>query len=332
MGKIRLRVARRIWPRRLLLLATLSLACVPLWQVGRGVGAGTVYGPYGPEGPRLREQLWLVPGADAKVPLRATVFRPPEEASVGLARASLGGGAQTRRPLVVINHGTDESTREAVAMPVFYWLSKWFVDRGYVVLLPQRRGHGATGGALAEGRDTCASPRHAQAGAAAADDVEAALAYMATQPFVDRSQIVVAGVSTGGWASLALAARNPPGVKLAINFAGGRGGHAYGQPNAVCGADRLIEAAAGYGRTARVPTLWIYAANDSYFAPDLAGAMVAAWRENGGLAEFRLLPARGTEGHEIVGDRAAWDLWGGTLEASLGALAASGRPRVTASH
>jgi dienelactone hydrolase len=222
-----------------------------------------------------------------------------------------------RRPLVVINHGSDDATREAVSMPVFYWLSKWFVDRGYVVLLPQRRGHGATGGELAEGMDTCASPQHRRAGAAAADDIEAALRFMAHEPFIDASRVIVAGVSTGGWASLALASRNPPGVQLVINFAGGRGGHAYGQPNVVCGPDRLIEAAGDYGRTAKVPTLWIYSANDSYFGPDIADAMVHAWQQNGGVAELRLLPAYGVDGHDIVADRASWHLWGRDLDMSL---------------
>src|SRR5262245_31096615 len=123
------------------------------------------FGAFGPEGPRLREQLWMVPGADPGVPLRATLFQPP----LGNPRSTV------RRPLVVINHGSDEGTREAVSMPVFFWLSKWFVDRGFVVLLPQRRGYGATGGEPVEGRDSCADPDHYGAGMAAADDIESAI-------------------------------------------------------------------------------------------------------------------------------------------------------------
>ena len=173
----------------------------------------------------MREQLWMVPGGSSTVPLRATVFRP--------ADAARDAKKPVRRPLVVINHGSNDSSREAVAMPVFYWLSKWFVDRGYVVLLPQRRGYGASGGEFVEGRDSCSDPDHYSAGMAAAADIEAALHYLADQPFIDPSQTIVVGVSTGGWASLALAARNPSGVRLVVNFAGGRGGHAYGEPNAV---------------------------------------------------------------------------------------------------
>jgi dienelactone hydrolase len=301
-------------------VAALSLMAMPHSQHSQSTTGEAIYGPYGPEGPRLREQLWIVPGADPMTPLRATVFRPPESLPV----ASMQAGP-VRHPLVVINHGSDESTREAVSLPVFYWLSKWFVERGYAVLLPQRRGHGATGGALAEGSDTCADPEHHAAGLAAADDIEAALRYMAGQTFVDRSRMVVAGVSTGGWASLALASRNPPGVRLVVNFAGGRGGHAYGQPHAICAPDRLIEAAGAYGRRAQVPTLWIYASNDSYFGPDVAAALVSAWSHNGGRAELHLLSAYGSEGHDVVGHAAGWDLWGRRLESLLSEVMESPR-------
>jgi dienelactone hydrolase len=277
------------------------------------------YGPFGPEGPRYREQLWMVPGGDPDVPLRATVFRPGSDAVEGAVPVSLNGAApaRARRPLVVINHGTDEATREAASMPIFYWLSRWFLERGYVVVLPQRRGHGATGGELAEGRDRCSNPDHLGAGQTAADDISAALHYMTQQPFVDPLRTIVVGVSSGGWASLALAARNPAPVRMIINFAGGRGGHAGGRANAVCGQDRLIEAARSLGRTARVPTLWLYARNDSYFGPDLAQAMATAWREGGGDAELRLLASYGRDGHGLADDRAGWELWGAELDQFL---------------
>ena len=121
----------------------------------------------------------------------------------------------------MINHGSDAFTREAVSMPVFYWLSRWFVERGYVVVLPQRRGHGATGGDLAEGRDTCADPDHLGSGQAAADDIEAALGFMERQPFVDPSRLVVAGVSTGGWAALGFGGPQPTGIAVGRQFCRG---------------------------------------------------------------------------------------------------------------
>lgn len=265
-------------------------------------------GPFGPEGPRMREQFWVLPSGEPGRVLRATVFRPDDPPAA----------ESEPRPLVVINHGTSSATRLSVAMPVYYWLSRWFVDRGYAVVLPQRRGHGATGGPLAEAVGSCADPDHVRSGEIAADDIAAVVDFMAEQPFVAPRATVVVGISTGGWAALALAARNPEHVAAVINIAGGRGGHAGGQPNEVCGAPRLVDAAASYGRTARIPSLWLYAENDSYFGPQLASAMADAWRKAGAEAELHVLPGYGTEGHDIANDRAGWDLWGPLADRFLG--------------
>jgi pimeloyl-ACP methyl ester carboxylesterase len=212
-------------------------------------------------------------------------------------------------------------------MPVYYWLSKWFVDRGYVVVLPQRRGHGATGGKLVESVGDCADPHHLQSGQIAADDIEAVVEFMSAQPFVEPGATIVVGISTGGWASLALASRNPANVSAILNFAGGRGGHAGGLANAVCGELSLIEAARAYGRTARVPTAWLYAENDSYFGPDLAASMASAWRSVGAPVDLYILPPYAKEGHEIVDDQQGWAVWGPMVDRFLLAHQAPQAPR-----
>jgi dienelactone hydrolase len=277
---------------------------------------GSMYGAFGPEGQRMREQLWLLPSGDNAIALRATVFRPATTLT-------------QRFPLVVINHGTSEANRLSVSMPVYYWLSRWFVDRGFAVVLPQRRGHGSTGGDLVEAVGNCADPDHFQSGMIAADDVGAAIDFMTHQPFVDPTRVLVVGVSTGGWASLALAAKRPDLVTAVVNFAGGRGGHAWGRSNSVCGADKLVMAAHDFARTARAPTLWLYASNDSYFGPAIAAKMAASWKDGGGLVEYDPLPAYGKDGHTIADDRAGWDLWGGNLDRFLeGNFAPSKEPQV----
>jgi len=265
------------------------------------------FGAFGPEGARMREQLWILPSGEAGRPMRATVFRPDSDATT----------SSKRLPLVVINHGTDEATRLAVAMPVYYWLSRWFVERGYVVVLPQRRGHGATGGPLSEAIGTCEQPNHYASGNVAADDIASAIDYMTEQPFVSTNGVIVVGISTGGWASLALAARNLPQVEAVVNFGGGRGGHAYGQPNAVCGTEELLSAAREYGRQARAPTVWYYSQNDSYFGPRLAQSLAQVWSAAGGSVEEHILPPYGADGHTIADDRRGWDIWGPSLQSFL---------------
>lgn len=264
------------------------------------------FGPFGPLGARLREQWWIVPGADPQMPLRATLFRPSEEFR-----------PQHGFPLVVINHGTDDATRQSVSMPVYYWLSRWFVDRGYAVLLPQRRGHGATAGNLAESIGTCDHPDHFKSGLAAAGDIGAALDFMRAQPFIDPENVVVAGISSGGWASLAFSSMPSAHIRAVINFAGGRGGHAHGEDNAVCDEEALIASAGKFARTATVPTIWYYAYNDSYFGPELAAALAHAWAQSGGAVDLHMLPNYRDEGHGIADDRAGWDVWGPSLDRFL---------------
>ncbi len=312
-----------------LAIASLSLfqaglvECTPAEAKAANSARNVQFGPFGPEGSRFREQLWVLPGGDPDVSLRATVFRPADDDKADQSQG------EVRRPMIVINHGTSDFTRLSVSMPVYYWLSRWFVERGYVVVLPQRRGHGATGGPLAESIGTCANPNHLASGRAAADDIEAVVDYMTQQPFVEPGKTIVAGISTGGWASLALAARNPANVRAVINFAGGRGGHAGGRSNAVCGEDALIAAAGTYGGAARIPTLWLYSENDSYFGPKLARAMAGAWTARGGRADLRVLPPYEDDGHQIADDWAGRDLWGSWVDQFL---EESATPQMAGNH
>jgi len=311
MGARRERVrARAGWKARIgaLVLALLNTAsAMGLAAPSAAASDESRYGPFGPEGPRLREQLWVLPSADGDYPLRATVFRP--------ADVPAKDGNAPHHPLVIINHGTSDATRLSVAMPVYYWLSRWFVERGYVVVLPQRRGHGATGGPMAEAIGNCANPDHYHSGLAAADDIEGAAGYMARQPFVAAGETIIVGISSGGWASLALASRNPESIRAVINIAGGRGGRPFEKDaRSVCGEKQLIEAARDYGHAARLPTLWLYAENDSYFRPDLARNMASAWMDGGGEAELHVFPPYGGDGHNLADDRAGWDVWGATID------------------
>lgn len=309
---------------RRVLGSLLGLLLAGLWPGLTDLNAqqrNTRHGPFGPPGPRMCEQLWVLPSGSAEIDLRATVFRP----------GTPGEGCErdaSPRPLVVINHGTDAETVASVAMPVFFWLSRWFVERGYVVVLPQRRGHGATAGEFAEGRDSCARPDHYGAAQTAADDIEAAIRFMAAQEFVAPRSVLAVGISSGGWGVLGLATRAVPDVRAVINFAGGRGAYAGGKPQAICDGEQLVRAAGKLGGEARVPSLWLYARNDSYFPPAIARRMADAYVAAGGTIYYEQLGAYGREGHHLANDRAGWDLWGYALADFLERPA--DRPMVTA--
>jgi dienelactone hydrolase len=265
--------------------------------------AGEIAGPQGPAQGVWREQPWLIPIPDQNLLMHAKVLRPPDEGPF---------------PLVVINHGSTQNSlrRAGFPMPEFRLASQWFLERGYAVVLPLRPGHGLTGGPYFEDQGRCESADYRHAGLAAADSIAAAIDYMAAQPFVRAPDVVVVGESAGGWGAIALSGRRPD-VRAAINFAGGRGGRAGGRANSNCSPERLIAAAGDFGRAARAPMLWLYAENDSYFAPGLAKRMHEAFSAAGGRADYRLLPAIGADGHAIMESEAATALWAPVVAAFL---------------
>jgi dienelactone hydrolase len=264
-------------------------------------------GPQSAEQGAFRRQAWLVPSAQSGVMMRTTLFRPA------------GPGPF---PLVVINHGTTQNAerRRRLDVPDFDSMAQWFVRRGFVVAVPQRPGHGDTGGEYREDQGGCDEADFARAGRGAAESIAAAVAYLRTQSFVRRTGVIVVGQSAGGWAALALASRAPDGVRAAIDFAGGLGGRSWDRPDNNCAPDRLIATAAAFGRTSRIPTLWIYTENDSYFAPRLSGAMAAAFRAAGGKADYALLPPFGDDGHFMAERPGSESAWGPAVERFLAAL------------
>lgn len=141
-----------------------------------------------------------------------------------------------------------------------------FVKMGFAVIIPMRRGYGHSEGSYAEEEGECDRARYYEAGMASALDLLATVRFMQAQPCIKAHHIILAGHSSGGFASLALASLGFDGLAGVINFSGGRGAKA----DQICDPEALLEAFARFGRTCRVPTLWIYSENDTYFSPGAA--------------------------------------------------------------
>jgi dienelactone hydrolase len=192
---------------------------------------------------------------------------------------------------------------------------------GFAVVIPMRRGYGHSQGDYAEAEGPCHNARFFEAGLESARDLRATLEYVSALPEIDPDRLVLAGHSSGGFASLILASQGLPGVQGVINFAGGRGSKA--QLN--CSPQRLVEACARAGHTTRVPTLWIYAENDSYFPPPLARDMSAAFRQAGGQVKFVILPPFHDEGHYLFPDVRGLARWTPVVNQFLNELGFPGR-------
>jgi dienelactone hydrolase len=160
------------------------------------------------------------------------------------------------------------------------------------------------------------------AGLETARDIDAVVAFATALPFVRDTDAIVVGQSAGGWGTIAYAAIPHPKVSAFVVMAGGRGGHEHDVANANCRPELLVAAAGRFGATARTPMLWIYAANDSYFAPELARAMWRAFTAAGGRADLEQPGPFGADGHRLFFGPGGSAVWGPMLEKYLGAGAA----------
>jgi dienelactone hydrolase len=241
--------------------------------------------------------------------LVVTFMRIPtrESGKKGLAAVMVRPNDSAPHPLALVVHGTPHD-HSAITPLDYYPEAQEFARRGWTAVVVLRRGFGDSGGGYAEDPGPC-GPMTDYAGPTrqAVIDLRAAAAYLATRPEVDPSRMIAIGHSTGGLSVVGLTADPPPNLVAAISFAGGRG-HGSRPPGEVCAPEVLVNAVAEFGKRARVPMLWVYAANDRNFGPDLARAMFRAYTRSGGKATFILAPPYGDDGHRFFSQHAI-PLW-----------------------
>jgi dienelactone hydrolase len=234
------------------------------------------------DGPFVLERLRVLLGGDSGV-LEALFVRPSEPG---------------RYPLALLAYGSPRSGADRPNMTPLAMLPQAleFARRGWAAVIVMRRGYGSSDGDWAESYGSCDNANYLAAGTAGAADLKTTLEFVAHRPDVDPSHMIAIGVSAGGFATVALAADPPQGLVAAISFAGGRGSL---ESDHVCRPDRLIEAFRTFGRSSRVPMLWVYAENDHFFGPALARQFKAAFVEDGGHVDFVAAPAYGNDGHGL---------------------------------
>jgi len=291
--------------------AKVLLAALLLVLVGAVKGsAQPAEGPQGGEGDPHRRQQWLLPSPDLGPPMHALLFRPPGDGPF---------------PLAVIAHASTQNVlrRAQMPQPEYRALAGWLVGRGFAVLVPERPGHGATGGKYLEDQGGCDEADYAKAGRSTADVIAAAAGFIRTKAFIRPEGMVMVGHSAGGWGVLPLASEEPRDVAAIIAFAPGRGGHANDVPARVCAPHTLLSAAAAFGKAARVKVTWLVAANDSYFSPAFSRQLADAFRAAGGKVDFRVLPSTGSEGHWLPETEAGVKLAEPELDRALKTRAAA---------
>ena len=264
------------------------------WAIG---SVAYAQGGLGTFGPRLVEEDVRIPASNGNYTIAAKIVRPEGAGPYGA---------------IVLNHGAPVSAEERrlESPDLLVNTASIFAQRGYVVVMPLRRGFGATGGEFAEDAGSCRNPDYRRGEAAAADDVMAAYAYARTLPYVDGSRMILAGQSAGGVASIFTAgARSPQGLVAVLAFAAGRGGNPYRNPGVPCAVEPLAQVFDELGKAVKVPVLFHYAENDHFFNPTTSKLWYQRFTAGGAKAEYVLQPAFGRDGHYIFSDDSGAKVW-----------------------
>jgi dienelactone hydrolase len=211
-------------------------------------------------------------------------------------------------PLAVLNHGSPRVADDRPKMTPYSWWAQAvaFARRGWVAVAFMRRGYGHSQGEWAENYGSCSNPDYAAAGRAGASDIAAVAKFMFVQPYVSRGKWISVGHSAGAFATVALTADPPHELAAAIVFAPGRGSTT---PDTVCGESQLISAFAQYGKTSRVPLLWVAAENDHFFGPRLVPLLTGAFSKAGGNVTLIKAPAFGSDGHQLFSTASGIPIW-----------------------
>lgn len=202
-------------------------------------------------------------------------------------------------PVVVINHGKalGDTRFQERYRPLF--AVRYFMQRGYLVAVPMRQGFSkSTGHYIGAGCNVESNGR------VQAEDVQTVLDYLVAQPQVDKNNILVMGQSHGGWTTLAFGALNYPGVRGLVNFAGG-----LKQEQCAGWEGTLARAAGSYGEETKLPSLWFYGDNDSYFSPHTFRQMHETYASNRGRATLVAFGNFGTDAHRMFASRNGQAIW-----------------------
>jgi dienelactone hydrolase len=203
--------------------------------------------------------------------------------------------ASGRLPIAIIAHGKSPNLQNMLdehatdlAGP-----AKDLANRGWLAVVVIRRGFGLSDGPMPV-RLSCQSTSFLEQFSADADELAATLDILAKRPDADATRVIAVGFSAGGAAAVALSARNPRNLRAVINISGGL------RMETCPKDDVLVQAFKDFGSKSRVPTLWMYAKNDSFFSPETVGAMRNAFLDGGGDAKLVMFDSIGKDGHTAL--------------------------------
>ena len=214
-------------------------------------------------------------------------------------------------PVVVYSHGRSgkPAERAALAHGIPLGHAGYWTSRGFAVVAPIRPGYGEAGaedrersGARIETDGRCGGTiRMTAASRAAAAAVRATVDWAQRQKWAETDRLLLVGTSVGGLATVVAASGRPPGLVGFVSFSGGAAGFPKERPGASCGEEELTEVFRRAGRGVLVPSLWLYAENDTYWGAKAPRAWHEAFADGG--SDTRLVvtkPVPNVDGHFLM--------------------------------
>jgi dienelactone hydrolase len=264
-------------------------AGVPAFAQLRRDSAPLKLGAQGPEGSPHRRQEWQLPTADQITASRALLFRPD-------------GKGPFRLAVIAHDSPATRQVRAQMPQPDYPALTSALIARGFAVLIPQRLGHGKTGGPFLEDPETCDAADYAASAQTIGEAIVAALTYLRTQPFVRKEAAVVIGHGAGGWGALSLADQSVKNISAIVVFAPGRDARRDRDKRDIgaCAMDKFLDVIKDFGDGAKVPVTWIVAENDLLYPPEFSKTLADAYRDAGGKIDFQLVSKFAEDGHALI--------------------------------
>jgi dienelactone hydrolase len=200
--------------------------------------------------------------------LKSSTLIPSSELGVRLELIVARPQSTEPFPTIIFNHGSTGSGKPSMFKRSVCpsTVQTYFTERGWLVLFPQRRGRGKSGGTYAEGlREngigySCEADVAMRGFERPVEDLDAVMAHVGTRDDVDHSQIAIGGVSRGGILSIACAGTRSVKFRGAINFNGGWLGS--GCPTT---SEEINAYIFRMGATAEISTLWLHGTKDQYY-------------------------------------------------------------------
>ncbi len=215
-----------------------------------------------------------------------------------------------RYPTLVFHHGSTGNGSDPARFGLTFFsktVAQYFVERGWMVAFPQRRGRGQSDGLYDEGFTpdrsgySCDADLALSGAAHALEDLDIITDWLRNRMDVDTTRLLIGGTSRGGILAVAHVAQRPDVYRAAINFVGGWIAEGCGDHQMI--NRTLFEDGALFPGT----SLWLYGANDSFYSLPYSRSIFDAFSAAGGMGTMiELTRSPGLNGHFIINDMALW--------------------------